>query len=94
MSDIRCIYHGAPPNFPAMDQHPDAVRYGPITCNGEQFYIDAIGGEPTTDEIAAILNPVVPADPAPASPDDVAARVAATLGVSLNDLKAALSAAS
>lgn len=27
MSQIRCIYHGHEPAFPATDQHPDAKRY-------------------------------------------------------------------
>lgn len=57
MSAIRVIYHGAAPNFPATDQHPDAVRYGPVTIASTVYYVDAIGGEPTTDEISAVLHP-------------------------------------
>lgn len=55
MSQIRCIYHGAAPEFPATDQHPDARRYGPVTIEGVACFIDAIGGEPTADEIKAVL---------------------------------------
>lgn len=54
---IRCIYHNAPPEFPASDQHPAAVRYGPLIVDGEVYYVDAIGGEPSADEIEAVLNP-------------------------------------
>lgn len=38
MSEIRAIYHGHVPNWPATDQHPDAVRYYVLTD-------DAIAGE-------------------------------------------------
>lgn len=51
MSTIRCIYSRAPA-FPATDQHPDAVRY---TVAGK--VVDAIGGEPTAEEVAAFLAP-------------------------------------
>jgi hypothetical protein len=49
MSTIRCIYHNGPPNFPATDQHPDAVRYtvGP-------YVVDAVG-EPTLAEVEVAL---------------------------------------
>lgn len=57
MSQIRCVYRGAPPDFPATDQHPDALRFGPITVNGDDYFVDAIGDAPTIDEIAAILDP-------------------------------------
>ena len=55
MSTIRCVY-STPPKFPAADQHPDAVRY---TVAGH--VVDAIGGEPTPEEVAAFLAPPVPA---------------------------------
>lgn len=51
MSTIRTIY-SAEPSFPATDQHPDAVRY-----RVGDYWVDAIDGEPTQDEIDAILNP-------------------------------------
>lgn len=51
MSTIRCIYSVAP-NFPATDQHPDAVRY---QVGGR--FVDAIGGQPTQAEVDAVLNP-------------------------------------
>jgi len=57
---IRVVYHGAPPDFPATDQHPDAVRYGPIEADGAVYYADAIGGEPDAADIRALLAP--PAD--------------------------------
>lgn len=60
---IRCIYHGAAPNFPATDQHPDAVRYGPIQVDGASYFVDAIGGQPSPAEIRAMLSPP-PAVPA------------------------------
>lgn len=56
MSEIRCIYHGSAPDFPASDQHPEAVRYGPITLStGQSVYVDAIGGPPTVPEIERVL---------------------------------------
>ncbi len=60
MTNIRALYHGAPPNFSAVEQHPDAVRYGPITVGALTYFVDAIGGEPTVDEIATMLAPPVP----------------------------------
>ena len=45
MSTIRCIY-SAEPNFPATDQHPDAVRY-----QVAGVWVDAIDGEPTEAEV-------------------------------------------
>lgn len=51
MSQIRCVY-SQEPNFPATDQHPDAVRY--IVAG---YLVDAIGGEPTEAEVLAFLNP-------------------------------------
>jgi protein-disulfide isomerase-like protein with CxxC motif len=49
MSQIRCIYRSQP-NFPATDQHPDAVRY-----QVGALFVDAIGGQPTQAEVDAVL---------------------------------------
>lgn len=46
---IRVIYTSEP-RFPASDQHPDAVRY---RVSG--YWVDAIGGEPTPEDVAAVL---------------------------------------
>jgi len=54
MSQIRVIY-STEPIFPATDQHPDAVRY-----KVGKHIVDAIGGEPTIEEIDAVLNPPPP----------------------------------
>jgi hypothetical protein len=51
MSTIRCIYT-VKPNFPATDQHPQAVRY-----QVGALWVDAIGGQPTQAEIDAVLHP-------------------------------------
>jgi hypothetical protein len=81
MSHIRCIYREVPPDFPATDQHPDAVRFGPIDVPGLGLvFADALGGEPSADEIAAIFNP-----PAPTAADKLAAA-----GLSVEDLKSLL----
>lgn len=56
---IRCIYQ-AVPNFPATDQHPDAVRYGPLDVAGKAYYVDAIGGAPSEAEILAVIDPPSP----------------------------------
>lgn len=48
---IRCVYETAP-NFPATDQHPDAARY-----EVGSYIVDAVGGEPSLDEVQAFLNP-------------------------------------
>ncbi len=67
MSKIRCIYYDAAPAFPATDQHPDAMRYGPLALpSGGVVFVDAIGSAPTADEIAAVLNPPAPPQPTPA----------------------------
>ncbi|UZE47904.1 hypothetical protein ONR75_24010 [Rhodopseudomonas sp. P2A-2r] len=66
MSRIRCIYRDAPPEFPASDQSPDAVRYGPLDMpDGSQVFVDAIGGEPTIGEIEGVLTPTAPPEPTP-----------------------------
>lgn len=49
MSLIRCVYTEEP-DFPATDQHPDAVRY----VVGE-YFVDAIGDEPTLADVLAFL---------------------------------------
>lgn len=69
MSTIRCIYEEEP-NFPATDQHPDAVRY----VVGGRF-VDAIGGEPTQAEVNAVLNP--PPGPRTVSDGELAALLVA-----------------
>lgn len=70
MSTIRVVYQGAPPVFPATDQHPDAVRYqvGP-------YWVDAIGGEPTLEQIEAMLNPQKATNAGP-TVDDLRALIA------------------
>lgn len=50
---IRCIY-AEQPTFPATDQHPDAVRYFI-----DPYWVDAVGGEPSGAEVAAVLAAVV-----------------------------------
>lgn len=83
MSQIRCIYHGAAPDFPASDQHPDAKRYGPLTlADGGIVFVDAIGGAPTAADVIAVINPPLPTETSEQ-------RLAAT-GLSVADLKALL----
>ena len=82
MSTIRCIYQGVAPDFPATDQHPDAVRYE-RTWRDQQWFVDAIGGEPTVEDMDAVLDP-----PPPASPTVV--EFFAERGLSVDDLKSAL----
>lgn len=48
---IRIVYNEEP-KFPAIDQHPDAVRYKVGTQ-----WVDAIGGKPTQGEIDEFLEP-------------------------------------
>lgn len=60
MSTIRCVYWGAAPDFPATDQHPDAVRYGPIVVDGASYFVDAVGGEPGADAIRTVIEPAGP----------------------------------
>jgi hypothetical protein len=84
MSTIRCIYYGAAPDFPATDQHPAAVRYT-VTVSSVDYLVDAIGGKPTVAEMRVLL------DPPPA--ETPAQKVAARLGMTLSELKAALAAA-
>lgn len=55
-----CCTYAAEPDFPATDQHPDAVRY-----HVGDWWIDAVGGAPTEDEVNAVLHPeVFPSTPA------------------------------
>lgn len=67
MSTIRCVYHDREPDFPARDQHPDAVRY-----KVGAVWVDAIGGRPTPAEVDAVLHPP-PAPPEPMVRDLIAA---------------------
>lgn len=61
MATVLVVYHQEEPNFPATAQHPDAVRYH----IGDKW-VDAIGGQPTQEEIDAVLNPKAPIDSADA----------------------------
>ena len=70
MSIIRRLYD-RDPGFPATDQHPDAVRY-PIEVGVFRF-VDAVGGEPTLEEIEAVLAPPTPVR----TKDDILADIAA-----------------
>ncbi len=63
MSQIRCFYE-KDPGFPATDQHPDAKRFA--ISAGIFTLADAIGGEPTADEITAAI--VLSQNPAPPPP--------------------------
>ena len=53
MSTIRTTYEKEP-DFPASEQHPDAVRY-----QVGKRWVDAIGGKPTPAEISDVMNPPV-----------------------------------
>lgn len=55
MSTIRVVYEQEP-NFPAADQHPDAVRHR-IVAGGREYVVDAVGGAPTEAEVLAVLSP-------------------------------------
>lgn len=58
---IRCVYPTATPQFPATDQHPSAVRYTVASAFlGRDVLVDAVGGQPTTEQVDAVLNPPVP----------------------------------
>lgn len=52
MSEIKAVYPSHEPNFPATDQHPDAVRH-----HVGSVWVDAVGGPPTEAELQAVLNP-------------------------------------
>jgi hypothetical protein len=62
VSNIRGIWHGAPPPFPPTDQHPDARRFGPIALgDGSIVFVDALGDQPDVAAIEAVLKlPQVP----------------------------------
>jgi len=77
MSTIRVLYEKEP-DFPATDQHPDAVRY-----KVGKWTVDAIGGEPTPGEVLAVLNP----PPRIRTPRE---KVEAALGITVAELKAEL----
>ena len=50
---IRAVY-SAQPTFPATDQHPNAVRY-----QVGARWVDAVGGEPTAQEVETAMVPLV-----------------------------------
>lgn len=49
MTEIRCVYQ-VEPGFPALDQHPAAVRY---QVGG--YWVDAVGDPPTLAGVEALL---------------------------------------
>ena len=51
MSAIRVVYDKEP-EFPATDQHHDAVRY-----RVGDYWVDALDGEPMLDEVTSFLRP-------------------------------------
>jgi hypothetical protein len=61
---IRVMYQEEP-KFPATDQHPDAERYE-IEVDGKVWFVDAVGGAPTVDDVRAALFP--PVEPPTADP--------------------------
>ena len=46
---IRVLYE-AEPDFPAADQHPEAVRY-----QAGEFWVDAVGGTPPDADLDRVL---------------------------------------
>lgn len=81
MSQIRCVYRDVAPDFPATEQHPEAVRYGPMPLpNGGSVFVDALDGEPTLAEVMAIVEPPLPPAPTPAE------KLAAA-GLTVSDLR-------
>ena len=78
MSKIRVVYQSRPPAFPATDQHPQAVRYkvGP-------YWVDALEGAPTLQEVEAVLNP-------PPPPPKTALARLQELGINPDELKTEL----
>lgn len=58
-SSIRVVY-GDKPSFPATDQHPDAVRYGPYEIFDNTYWVDAIGDKPANDDVAKCINAASP----------------------------------
>jgi hypothetical protein len=49
------IAHMVPPETPATNQHPNAVRYGPYTIGGVEWWVDATGGQPSQGDVEALL---------------------------------------
>lgn len=96
MNEIRCVYSGAPPAFPVRDQHPSAQRYGPIAMpDGSIVYVDAIGAQPSVEQIAAVLGTksataatAAPAAAPVASATPAAARLDRHLTVAISELSA------
>ena len=68
MSSIRGAY-SEDPDFPATDQHPEAVRYRVNGTVCGDVIVDAVGGEPTVEEMNAFFAP----PPAPTPADKLAA---------------------
>lgn len=59
MSFVRVVYMRDEPLFPASDQHPQAQRYTVWSAFlGRDVVADATGGEPTSAEVDAVLNPL------------------------------------
>lgn len=71
MSTIKAICTEAP-NFPATDRHADAVRY-----RVGKYIVDALDGEPTQQEIDAVLTPT----PSPGPADSPIARALIKKGI-------------
>lgn len=67
MTIIRCIYFPGTdgkrtaPNFPATDQHPQAVRYPFDHPTAGALNVDAVGAAPALAEINAMLGLDAPA---------------------------------
>lgn len=55
MTTIRIVYW-VEPNFPATDQHPDALRTT-LTFEGNTVWVDYIGDVPTVDDVDAVVHP-------------------------------------
>lgn len=69
MSEIRVIWHGHEPNFPATDQHPDA----------ERFYVYA-SGKIIAAPVKGIPGQEIPASADTTLPEDERQRLAAEEG--------------
>lgn len=67
MTQIRTVYHPGPdgkrrePNFPATDQHPQAVRYAVDHPVAGLLTVDAVGPAPTATEVDVHLGTDAPA---------------------------------
>jgi hypothetical protein len=53
---IRCVYEVKEPNFPATDNHPQAVRYH-FNISGVDYWVDAVGTPPTLQEVTDFVSP-------------------------------------